>query len=172
MKHYSAIILILGLVTVPAPAASREVIETNWTGFEREVPARKLTGRTVRVTLLAGAAFTTRLLSVSDSGLVVRATRESKQWASGKNEASIPKDQIRSLRFSGRVGHRGLIGAAVGLGAGAATAAAIANDISCDEVGCLVLLAPVIAIPVTGAVVGYFIGRATAQPLPEFVLTQ
>jgi hypothetical protein len=171
-KHYSAIVLIVALVTGPARAAAREVIRTDWSGFQQAVGARMLTERTVRITPATGADFKTKLISVSSQGLVVRATRATTPWASGKNEANIPKDQIRSVRFSGRVGHRGLIGAAVGLGAGAATAAVIANDISCDEVGCLVLLAPIIAIPLTGAVAGYFIGRATAQPLPEFVLTQ
>jgi hypothetical protein len=172
MKQYSAIALIVLLVPGPAWAAAREVIRTDWSGFQQAVAARKLTDRTVRITLVAGSEFKTHLHSVSDSGLVVRATRETKQWASGEKAANIPKDQIRSVRFSGRVGHRGLIGAAVGLGAGVATAVAIVNDISCDEAGCLILLAPAIAIPVTGAVAGYFIGRATAPHLPEFVLTQ
>lgn len=159
------------LIPGSAGAAAREVIRTDWGGFQQAVATRKLADRSVQITLVSGGEFKTRLRSVSDSGLAVRATRETKQWAAGKKDANIPRDQIRSLRFSGRVGHRGLIGAGVGLGAGVATAVAITKSISCDEIGCLVLVAPAVAIPVTGAVAGYFIGRATAPQLPEFILT-
>jgi small nuclear ribonucleoprotein (snRNP)-like protein len=171
MNLRSAIALIVLLVPGSARAAAREVIRTDWDGFQQAVAVRKLVDRTVRITLMDGSEFKTRLRSVSGSGLVVRATRETRKWASGNEAANIPRDQIRSVRFSGRVGHRGLIGAGVGLSAGVATAVAITNNISCDEIGCLVLLAPAIAIPVTGAVTGYFIGRATAPQLPEFILT-
>ena len=68
------------------------------------------------------------------------------------------------------MGHRGLIGGLLGFGAGAAIAAAVASGISCDESGCLVVAAPLVAIPAVGAVAGYFIGRGTAPQGPEFVL--
>src|SRR6266852_3609927 len=118
MKHSLAVALILLLVAGPARAASRDVIRTDWSGFEREVLARKLTHRTAQITLATGDESKTKLLSVSDRGLVVRATRATQQWASGNKEANIPKEQIRSVRFEGRLGHRGLIGALAGLGAG------------------------------------------------------
>ena len=172
MKTLLAVVFIGVFVTGPAWAGGHEVVRTDWNGFQREVLARRLAGRTVRITTVAGTEVKTKLKSVAGGGLVVQSTRATTPWASGQKEANIPRDQVRSVRFSGRTGHRGWLGAAVGLGAGAAIAAAVVNGISCDEIGCLVLAAPAVAIPVVGAVGGYLIGRATAPHAPEFVLTQ
>lgn len=153
-----------------AAAAEREVIKADWGHFEQQVSARKLTGRSVRVRLSGGGEVKTNLLQVTDAGLVVRATRATQRWRSGEN-AQIPKDQVASVRFEGRMGHHGLIGALIGFGAGAGIGAAVAANSDLTE-GPAVIILPVAgaAIAITGWVSGYYIGRSTGRLAPEFVL--
>jgi hypothetical protein len=116
----------------------------------------------------------TTLLEVNEGGLLVRLTRSARQWKTGEDKALIPKDQVGSVRFSGRVGSHGLIGGLVGLGAGAGIGAAIAMNSECIEgTACLIVL-PVVgtAVAAAGGVAGYLIGRRTGQLAPEFVLTR
>jgi hypothetical protein len=169
----NVVVLATILLAGPACAADREVIRSGWSGFQGQVAARKLTGRSVRIVLSSGGQVKTDLLEVTDSGLAVRATRATKQWKSSQGYARIPREQIATVRFGGRVGSHGLIGALAGLGAGAGIGAAVANGISCNEGSCLYIKPPVgAAFVATGVVAGYFIGRATGRPAPEFVLTR
>jgi RNase P/RNase MRP subunit p29 len=163
--------LIAVLLAEPVAAASREVIKTGWNGFQEQVSARKLTGHSVRITLQGGGVAKTNLLQATPTGLVVRETRETKQWNSEKGKSTIPNEQVVSVRFAGRVGHKRLIGALAGLGGGAAIGAAFATGSDLTE-GVGVILIPVGAasIAVIGAVVGYFVGRAFDRPAPEFVI--
>jgi len=163
--------LFLLIAAVPAAAADREVIKTNWSEFQTQASSRHLVGRTARIRLAGGEEVKAKVTSVSDSGLTVPLRRATRQWASGK-EAVIPKTQIRSVAFEGRTGHRGLIGAVAGLAAGLAigTVAAYSTGALDSVEGPAIIAAPVaIAAGSIGAgVAGYYIGRATAPGLPEF----
>ncbi len=169
--RYLAIALAAILSAEPLAAAEGEIIKTDWNGFRREVAARKLRGRAVRIGLAAGGEVKTNLLELTDTGLEARVTRATKQWATAGGNAQIPREQIVSVRFGGRTGHGGRTGALIGIAAGAGTAAAIATSVDCFEGGCLIAL-PVagVALAAIGGVAGYFIGRSTGKPGPEFSL--
>jgi len=160
------------LLAGPLAAAEREILQTDWNHFQQRVAGLKLEGRSVRVRLRGGGELKTNLLRVEDTGLAVRLTRAARQWKSGEDTARIPKEQVAAVRFGGRMGHRGLIGALAGLGAGAGIGAAVATSIECYEGACVAVVpAAGAAIAGIGTVAGYFIGRATGRPAPEFVLT-
>ncbi len=164
--------LILTLTTVPAWAAEREVIRTEWSGFQKQIADRRLTGHSARVTT-GTKSVKTEVRGVSDTELVVRATRGTKQWSGGSGEARIPKDEVTSVRFDGRVGKKRLVGALAGLGAGAGIAAVTVAQTEVSE-GVGIILIPIfgVAIAAGGALAGYFIGCAADQPAPEFILTK
>jgi hypothetical protein len=168
-----AIALAAILAAEPLSAARREVIRSDWDGFLRYVSALKLNGRNARIRFLNGGEVKSNLVEATNAFLVVRANRATKQWSSGQDLARIPREQIASLRFSGRVGNHGRMGLLAGLGAGAGVAAAVTTKIDCYEGACIIVL-PVagVAMMAIGGVTGYFIGRSTGRPAPEFVLTQ
>ncbi len=168
-----AIVLVVLLATEPMGAAVREVIRTDWSGFTGQVRSRGLEGRSVRVGLPGAGQVKTRLLRVTDSGLEVRPTRAIRKWKTPSGNALLPKEQVASVRFDGRTGHRGIIGALAGLGAGAGIAAAVTTSTDCYEGPCIILL-PVIgvAVAIGTTVAGYYIGRSAAPRLPEFILTR
>ncbi len=176
MNRCLAVSLIALFVTGPVEAAQRQVIKIGWSGFQQEVSARKLRGRMVRITPAGGGEIKTKLLSVADNGLVVRATPATNQWASGKKEATIPKGEIRSVRFLGHVGHRGLLLGLAGFGAGIGIGAALAAsqdvlEISEGPVG-IAAGVGIVAGAIGVGLAGYFIGRATSRQAPEFVIEQ
>jgi hypothetical protein len=161
------------LLAEPIVAAEREVIQADWARFQQRVSGLKLEGRSVRVSLRGGGLVKTNLLRVKDDGMVVRLTRAVKQWKSGEEVAQIPKEQVAGVRFGGRIGHRGLIGALGGFGAGVGIGVAVATSVDCYEGACIAVLpAAGAALAGAGALAGYFIGRATGRPAPEFVLTE
>ena len=155
------------MVTDLAAAGEGMVVKTNWTGFREQVTQRKLRNRNVWVSLASGGEIKASFVRVEENGLVVRSNRATHQWASGKEEATVPRDAIFSVRFGGKVGNRGLIGALAGLGAGAAVAGiSAASDSDCEGSTCGVVL---LLIPL-GAVGGYVIGRMTQKSAPVFVI--
>jgi hypothetical protein len=164
MKQPSlAVLLAVLLAAGPVQARESETIRPNWTGFQDQVAARNLKGRSVYIRLTSGEQIKTSLIDVTAQALTVRPTR---------GQSSIPKDRIASIRFKGNTGHHGLTGGLIGLGAGAGVGAAIAANSDINE-GAFVVILPVIAalIAIGGGVAGYFIGRSTREPLPEFILT-
>ncbi len=176
MNQSLAVVLIALVVAGPVGAAQREVVKTDWSGFVQQVAARKLQNRMVRITLAGGGETRTKLLAVADSGLVVRATPPTSQWASGKKQATVPRGQIRSVRFLGHLGHRGLLTGLAGFGAGLGIGAALAASQDAFQIseGPLVIAVPlaILAGAVGVGVAGYFIGRATSRQAPEFVIEQ
>jgi hypothetical protein len=156
-----------------AVAAEREVIQSDWQGFQQHVNQLHFRGRSARIRLHNGGEVKTELLEVNGDAMRVRLTRALRQWKSGEGVAEIPKDQVASVRFGGRMGHGGLIGGLAGLGAGAGIGAAVAMNTDCFE-GVCVVLRPVagVAFACIGSLIGYLVGRATGRPAPEFVLIQ
>ncbi len=132
-------VLTVMLVAPPLGGAEREVIRTNWSGFQKEVSTRRLKGRSIRVAT-AGKEIKTELVDVLDTQLVVRATRATKQWGD-----KLPKDQITSVRFNGRMGKHGVLGMFVGLGAGAGIGAGVASGYDISE-GVGVILIPILSV--------------------------
>ncbi len=177
MKSKLTVFVCLALVlAAPSAAAERETVRANWSDFQMQVSGRHLEGRKLRVTLSSGMEIKTRLRSVSGAGLVVRNGRDTKQWSSGSADATIPKEQVRSVRFEGHLGHRGILGGVIGFVAGVGIGSAIAAS---QDAFTISEGPAIIAIPVgitAGAiglgVAGYYIGRATSPPAPEFVLQQ
>jgi hypothetical protein len=157
--------LVALLLAAPGLAAEREVIRADWSGFRQQVSMRKLLRRNVRVTLSGGGEIKSTLVRVEDNGLIVKATKAAKQWASGPEQATIPREQVSAVRFGGRIGHRGLIGGLVGLGAGVAIPLVIAAS---REDPYAVLGAPPLGL--IGGTAGYLIGHFTDRPAPEFVI--
>lgn len=153
-------------------AADRETIRADWNGFRGQVSDRGLKGRSARVELASGAEVHSKVLDAVANGLVVNANRSARQWKTGDGTALIPLDQIRKVRFDGRLGHGGLLGLALGAGAGAAVAGATVAQTDITE-GIGVILLPIIGVAVTvgGAIAGYFIGKSASRPAPEFVIT-
>ncbi len=161
------LILAVLILANPGLSAERDVITADWSGFQQQVSMRKLFQRSVRVTLSGGGEIKTTLVQVEDNGLIVKATKAAKQWASGPERAMIPREQVRSVRFEGRIGHRGLIGGLIGLGVGVAVPVGIGAAQDYEEVPSG--LAAIVLGPVCG-VVGYLIGHALDKPAPEFVI--
>jgi hypothetical protein len=155
------------LVSTPVGAAEREVVKTDWSGFQKEVSTRRLSGRSVRI-VAAGKDIKTDLIDVLDNALVVRPTRGTKPW-----DDKIPRDQVASVRFNGRTGKRGTVGALVGLGAGAGIGAGIASGSTISEDYGFIYIPLLTGIfAAGGGVAGFFIGRSTDTLAPEFVLTK
>lgn len=167
MTYYTlALTLTLLLTAEPVLAAQREIIGADWTTFQQQVSTRKLSKRPVRITLSGGGEIKTTLVSVDDTGLLVKAAKGTKQWESGPERARIPTDQIRSIRFEGRIGHRGLILGLTGLSVGVAVplgmSASRGEDVPTG-------LAAIVLGPALGAA-GYLVGHVMDKPAPEFVI--
>lgn len=159
--------LVALLLAAPGQAAEREVIRADWNGFQQQVSMRKLLRRNVRVTLSGGGEIKTALVRVDNNGLIVKATKAAKQWASGPEQAMIPREQVSAVRFGGRIGHRGLIGGLVGLGAGVGIPVGIGASRGYEEVP--IALAAIPLGPICGTA-GYLIGHFIDKPAPEFVI--
>jgi hypothetical protein len=157
--------LVALLLAEPGLAAEREVIRADWSRFRQQVWMRKPFQRHVRVTLSGGGEIKTTLVRVEDNGLIVKATKAAKQWAFGPEQAMIPREQVGAVRFGGRIGHRGMIGGLVGLGAGVAIPVGIGAWRDDPWTG----LAAILLGPICGTA-GYLIGHAIDKPAPEFVI--
>jgi hypothetical protein len=92
----------------------------------RHVAAAKLNRRGVRSSLISGSEIKTTLLRVEENGIIVNSNRATRQWASGKEEARVPRDLVSSVQFAGKVGRKGMIGGLISLGVGAAITGAAA----------------------------------------------
>jgi hypothetical protein len=163
---------LVGMLFVESVASGREVVRADWSVFRKQVEARGLMGRSARIVLTGGERVGTTILSIDDMALEVRSTRATKSWNTGNERARIPRDQVHSVRFAGRMGSRGrLIGALAGAGGGAAIGAAVAYGVSGPS-GPEQIVAPAagVAIGVIGFLAGYFIGRTADKPAPEFVI--
>jgi hypothetical protein len=147
-------------------AAEAQRIETNWSGFQQQVTRRRLDNRKARISLTNGDTISAFFLNASDNGLIVRADRNTQQWATTSDKALLPRSIVSRVEFSGKVGRGGLIGglAGLGAGAGAVAAAASAEEGTCEGSACGVVLLLIPAL----AVGGYLIGRATNKPAPLF----
>ena len=159
------------MVTDLAAAGEEVAVKTNWTGFQEQVAQRKLRNRGARISLASGGEIKTILMRVEGNGIVVGLNRATRQWASGKEEATVPRQAVSSVRFGGKTGRGGLIGGLAGLGAGAAATAGAAAGMSggnCEGSSCGAVL---LLIPVA-AVGGWLVGRATEKPAPVFVIEQ
>lgn len=148
-------------------AAERQTIRVDWSRFQQEVSTRKLLNRNVRFTISRGGEIKTTLVRVEDHGLTVKATKAARQWASGTEQASIPRAQISAVRFEGRMGHRGLIGGLVGLGAGVGIPVGVGASRDYGEVPSG--LAAIILGPALGTA-GYLIGHFLDTRAPEFII--
>ena len=165
---------LVGMLLVESTASGREVVRADWSVFRKQVEARNLMGRSARIVLTSGGRVGTTILSMDDTALEVRSTRSTKSWNTGNDRARIPRDQVLSVQFSGRMGSRGrLIGALAGGGGGAAVGVAVGYGVSGPS-GPEQILAPAVgvAIAVIGLVAGYFIGRTADQPAPEFEIVR
>ena len=144
-------------------------VKTNWTGFREQVTQQKLANRNVWILLTSGEEIKARLIGVEESGVSVKSNAATRRWASGKEEAMVPRDVVARVRFSGRVGKGALLGGLAGLGGGAAVAGGVAAGMgngSCEGPSCGAVL---LVIPLA-AVGGSLIGRATQKPAPVFVI--
>jgi hypothetical protein len=162
------------LLLLQSAAFGREVVRADWGTFGKQVEIRKLIGRSARITLTSGDRVGTTILSIDETALEVRSTRATKSWNTGNERARIPGDQVRSVRFNGRMSSKGrLIGGLAGLGGGAAAGVAVGNGISSDEgIAQLFGMVAGVAILVTGFVAGYFIGRTADKLAPEFEIAR
>jgi hypothetical protein len=163
---------LVGVLIFQSAASGREVVRADWGVFRKQVEVRRLMGRSARITLTSGDHVGTTILSIDDTAIEVRSTRATKSWNTGTDRARIPRDQVRSVRFNGRMGHKGrLIGGLAGLGGGAAIGAAVGSEISTDEgIAQLFGMVAGVSIMATGFVAGYFIGRTADKVAPEFVI--
>src|SRR5262245_2159006 len=108
VNKYLAVALVALCAGEPVRAAEREIIRTDWGGFQREVTTLKLGDRQVRIELNAGEVKT-KLVRVAGDEIIVRANKSTRQWPQTGKEAAIPADQVRSVQFFGHLGHRGAI---------------------------------------------------------------
>jgi hypothetical protein len=150
-------------------AAEPAVTKVDWNGFRQQVAKHKLNNRKISITLATGDTVRTNFVRVADDGLVVRANRATREWATAGGESMVPRALVSGVRFHGKAGRRGLIGFLAGLGSGAGITAAAATTMdggSCEGGSCgfVVLLVPVLATA------GYFIGRAASPSAPSFVI--
>jgi RNase P/RNase MRP subunit p29 len=152
-------------------AAEPSVLKLDWDNFQRQVAERKLNNRKALIGLTTGDVVEAHLLHAGDEGLVVKSNRATKQWATAKGEAMLPRAVVSAVTFRGKVGRRGLIGGLAGLGAGAGIAAASATTMdggSCEGGSCGIV---VVAVPVL-AVAGWFIGHAANPSAPSFLIAR
>ncbi len=156
------------MVSNLAMAAEAAVVKTNWSGFQKEVRRLNFHERGARISLVSGGEIKVLFMRVEDQGIVVRLNRATSQWKSGAQEATVPRDAVAGVRFSGKIGKKGLIGGLVGLGLGALTAGlSVAGDGgNCEGGACG---AGLVLIPL-GAVGGYLLGYAKNRPAPVFVI--
>ncbi len=169
LRKVLALSIAILMANCPSVAVERPSVTTDWAGFREQVAQRKLRNRSVRIVLASGSEIKATLTRVEENGIMVRLNRATKQWATGKEEAVLPRQAVSSVAFVGKVGRGGLIGGLVGLGAGAAIAGAAAaaeGGGTCEggSCGAVLLLIPVLAVG------GWLIGRATEKPAPVFVI--
>jgi len=158
MRQFVTLALVLCLVA-PLIAAEREVIKTDWTRFWQVAQERKLLGRSAHVRLRDGREVKGKVQQITDAGITLGSRPE------------VPKAEVASVRFDGKLGHRGLWGTLIGAGGGAAIGGAIvaSSDIS-EGPFVIILPASIGLLALIGGLVGYWIGHASAPHAPEFVL--
>ena len=158
MRQFVSLALVLCL-GAPLIAAEREVIRTDWSRFQQMVSDRKLLGRSAHVRLKDGREVKVKVQQITDSGITVGSPPE------------VPRTEIASVRFDGKLGRRGLWGTLIGAGGGAAIGGAIvaSSDIS-EGPFVIILPASIGLLALIGGLVGYWIGHASAPHAPEFVL--
>lgn len=98
------------LLVVQALPAAEPAVKTTWSEFQQQVTQGRLNNRAARISTSAGDQFNTVFLGAVADFLVVTADRKTKQWATKNGEATIPRDSVSTVRFSGKTGRRGLIG--------------------------------------------------------------
>jgi hypothetical protein len=168
LRRSLALPLALLVTTQLAAAGEPAIVKTDWQGFQQATQGRKFKDRTIRISLTAGGEVKTALINVEPNGIVVQVNKSTRQWASGKEEALVPREAVSSVRIGGRVGKGGLIGAVAGLGAGAAIAGGgWATDNNACEAGACYF--GILAVPVT-TFVGWLIGHVLSPPAPTFVI--
>ena len=164
--------ILVGMLLLQSAASGREVVRADWGVFRKQVEARGLMSRSARIVLTSGERVGTTIVSIDDMALEVRSTDGTRSWDTGNERARIPREQVRSVRFDGRMGNKGrLTGALIGLGGGTVVGAVAVNGINHDE-GYAIVIVPLIgaAIAIGGLVAGYFIGRPADKLAPEFVI--
>jgi len=158
MRQFVSLALVLCL-GAPLIAAEREVIRTDWSRFQQMVSDRKLLGRSAHVRLKDGREVKGKVQQITDAGIALGSPPE------------VPRAEIASVRFDGKLGHRGLWGMLIGGGGGAAIGGAIkaSSDVTEGPVAILIP-ASIGGLALIGGLIGYLIGRASAPHAPEFVL--
>jgi hypothetical protein len=160
-------LLAIFLVTQPGLGARPDPVKTDWSGFRQQVSARNLLNRSVRIKLSTGGEITTTLIRADANGLLVNKTKHTEQWASSRDHALVPREQVTGVRFTGRRGNRGLIGGLVGVGVGVAVPLGVGASHGTEAVysGLVaVLLAPLFGLA------GFLIGHLADEPAPQFVI--
>lgn len=169
MNRSLVAVTMAAILAAPSAPAAESAIKTTWSGFQQQATRQKLSSRAARISLDTGGEFKATFLRAEDDGLVVRANKQTRRWATSRGEAKIPRDSVSGIRFTGKVGRGGLIGGLAGLGAGAGIVAALASSWSsgdCEGNSCggVLLLIPVLAV------VGYFAGHAVDKRAPAFLI--
>jgi hypothetical protein len=166
MKRQSIAALLALLLAVPAAFAQGPGRRVTWTEFQKEAVRIRLAGRNVAVELRSGEVLRCTVKAVPDDGLLVEPGRKTRQWARTNGEHRIPKEMIAAVSSKDRVGRKGLLGAVVGLGIGAALAAASAQSATSGEPG-YGPAAGLVAIPLCG-VGGYYLGHSRDAAIPRY----
>jgi hypothetical protein len=156
-------------LTVQALTAAESAVKTTWSGFQEQVIRLKLNKRAAWISVSGGTKFKATFLRAEDGGMVVKTNQETKRWATQDGEAMISRDSVQTVRFTGKIGRRGLIGGLAGLGAGAGVAGAAAANGgggNCEGGACGAAL---LVIPMLAGL-GYLVGHALDKPAPSFII--
>jgi hypothetical protein len=150
-------------------AAERSAVRTDWNGFREQVAQLKLKNRDARIGLTAGADIKALFVRAEENGVVVRLDRALRQWKISETEAMVPRDSVASVRFGGRIGHRGLIGGLAGLGLGAALGAAATQG---NNIGAPVTALGAVAFSIGLGLLGYNVGHFSDRRAPSFFIVR
>jgi hypothetical protein len=140
------------ILLVAAAAAAERRVEVGWDGLEAALANRK-----VEIVLPDGTHLTGRILSVAEASLSLAVAKTSDSARYSKGTTAIPREQVRTLRYSEASGPWRAIGTAIGAGSGTAGGALALqrfNNEGASGTGGAVLA----GMAAAGTAIGYFVG--------------
>jgi hypothetical protein len=158
-------ILLTAVAGTFAEQASRRV---SWSEFQREAARVRINGRVATISIRGGEPVRCLVKTVREDGLVVEPGRKTKQWARTSGEHRIPREMIASVSSMGRMGHKRILGAAIGVGAAVAMGAAVGQTQAApgNEGRMGVIVGAGLALP--GFLGGYLVGYYLDESIPAY----
>jgi len=152
MKRHFFAVVIVGFVFASSVFGDDKKIQVRW-----EELAGVVQGKKVEMVLRNGEDLEGRVQAVEPQALQIKVSKASGRYEKGIQ--SVPRSEVSVLRFQGRSGPWRGLGTAIGAG-GAVLASLPVWAVIANETGERQAAGSAICVGVTGAGLGYLIGRS------------